>query len=108
MSDVMFCAFLPAVQSPPGNPLIMFGPILLFGAILFFLFRAQSKENKRKQKMIENIQTGDKVVTVCGMHGIIANVKERTFILKIADNVKVEINKSGIATVLNKEDNNNE
>jgi preprotein translocase subunit YajC len=40
------------------------------------------------------------VVTASGIHGIIANVKERTFILKVADNVKIEIEKSAVTTVL--------
>jgi preprotein translocase YajC subunit len=39
------------------------------------------------------------VITNSGIHGLIANVKETTFVVKIADNVKIEIEKGSIATV---------
>ncbi len=90
-----------AAQQQGGSPWVMIGPIVIFAVMLFFLFRSQSKENKKKQKMLEEIKSGDRVVTICGIHGVIANVKEKTFMLKIADNVKVEINKSGVASVIN-------
>ncbi len=95
-------------QQSGGNSLMMLGPIVIFAAMLFFLFRSQSKENKKKQKMLEEIQTGDKVVTAGGIHGVVSNVKEKTFMVKIADNVKVEINKSGVTAVINKETSKNE
>jgi preprotein translocase subunit YajC len=40
------------------------------------------------------------VVTSAGIHGLIANVKEKTVLLKVADNVKIEIDKAAVATVL--------
>jgi len=40
------------------------------------------------------------VVTSGGIHGMISNVKERTVLLKVADNVKIEIDKASVATVL--------
>jgi len=39
-------------------------------------------------------------VTNAGIHGLISNVKETTVIVKVADNVKVEMEKSAIATVI--------
>jgi preprotein translocase subunit YajC len=50
--------------------------------------------------LISALKTNDRVVTASGMHGLITNVKERTVTLKIADNVKIEMEKSAIATVL--------
>jgi preprotein translocase subunit YajC len=46
------------------------------------------------------LKTGDQVVTNAGIHGLIANVKETTVMLKVADNVKLEMEKSAITTVL--------
>ena len=46
------------------------------------------------------IKTGDRVVTNAGIHGLIANVKETTVIVKVADNVKIEMEKSAIANVV--------
>ena len=47
--------------------------------------------------MIKKLKTGDKVVTNGGIHGTVAGVKENTLFVKIADNVKIEINRSNIA-----------
>ncbi len=53
--------------------------------------------------MISTLKTGDHVVTASGIHGMISNVKDRTIIVKIADNVKIEMEKSAVATVLKAE-----
>ena len=84
--------------SPFNNPII---PFLCIGIIFYFLIlRPQSKRQKELQSLVSSLKTGDKVVTNGGIHGIIANVKEGTTLsLKIADNVKIEIDKSAIASV---------
>jgi preprotein translocase subunit YajC len=87
-----------ASSSPLNNPVI---PFLCIGVIFYFLIiRPQSKRQKELQTLVSALKTGDKVVTSSGIHGIIANVKEgSTLSLKIADNVKIEIDKSAIASV---------
>lgn len=76
-------------------------PFIAIGVIFYFLIiRPQSKKQKELEKLIESLKTGDKVVTTGGIHGIIANVREgRVLSLKIADNVKIDIEKSAIASV---------
>jgi len=78
-----------------------FIPFICIGIIFYFLIiRPQSKRQKELQALVSSLKTGDKVITTGGIHGIIANVKEgNTLSLKIADNVKIEIDKSAIATV---------
>ena len=77
-------------------------PFLCIGVIFYFLIiRPQTKRQKELSSLIATLKTGDKVVTSGGIHGIIANVKEgSTLILKVADNVKIEIDKSAIASVV--------
>jgi preprotein translocase subunit YajC len=50
--------------------------------------------------LIASMKTGDKVVTNAGIHGLISNVKDTTVIVKVADNVKIEMEKSAVATVI--------
>ena len=70
------------------------------GVIFYFLLiRPQQKRQKQHQQLMANLKTGDRVVTSSGIHGLIANVKETTFLLKVADNVKIEIDKSAVAGV---------
>jgi preprotein translocase subunit YajC len=49
--------------------------------------------------MIEGINKNDEVVTLSGIHATVVNVKEKTLILRIDDNVKMEVEKSSIAYI---------
>ena len=84
-----------------------FGPlpliILMFIMMYFLMIRPQRKKQKELQDQIEAMKTGDKVVTAGGLHGLVTNIKDRTVILKVADNVKLEFEKSSVATVVKKE-----
>ena len=87
--------------SPAPSPIAQFAPLIFIGVIFYFLLiRPQQKQRKEQQKLIEALKSGDKVVTSAGIHGLIANVKEKTVLLKVADNVKIEIDKAAVATVL--------
>ncbi len=73
--------------------------ILIFVIFYFMLIRPQQKKQKEYEKMLSAINKNDEVVTNGGIHGTILNVKDSTVILKIDDNVKIEINKNAIAYV---------
>ena len=92
-------AAAPAPASPMNSLAI---PMLAMGVIFYFLIiRPQNKRQSDLKSLLTSLKTGDKVVTNGGIHGIIANVKEgSTLILKVADNVKIEINKDAIASVV--------
>jgi len=66
----------------------------------FVLVRPQKKRQQEQQRLVSSLKTGDKVVTNAGIHGLIANVKEKTVIVKVADNVKIEMEKSAVTNVL--------
>jgi len=70
----------------------------------FLMIRPQSKQRKELANLLANIKTGDKVLMSNGIYGIIANVKEKSFVVKIADNVKVEVVKSAVTTIVQKSD----
>jgi len=92
---------LTAASPEAPNPITQFAPLVFIGVIFYFLLiRPQQKQRKELQKLISALKTGDKVVTTGGIHGMISNVKERTVLLKVADNVKIEIDKASVATVL--------
>ncbi len=76
--------------------LIMFGGVIL--VMYFLMIRPQQKRQKEHQKMLEGVKKGDKVVTTAGIHGTVTEVSEKTFVLQMADNVKVTFEKSAIAS----------
>jgi preprotein translocase subunit YajC len=101
----MLQMFLAQAQSPaptgPGGGIGFFVPFIFIFIIMYFvMFRPQKKRQEQQQKLISALKTGDRVVTNGGIHGLISNVKETTVIVKVADNVKIEMEKSAITTVL--------
>lgn len=88
-----------------SNGLFGLVPMICLVVIFYFLIiRPQSQKQKQHQALVSTLKTGDKVVTSGGIHGLISNVKETTVIVKIADNVKVEVDKTSIASVTKRAD----
>lgn len=97
MQTLLFLA-----QAAPEQPpvLFQFMPLIIIAVLFYFLLiRPQQKKQKEHQKLVSAIKTGDKVVTSGGIHGIVANVKETTMLLKVADNVKIEMDKAAVVSV---------
>ena len=96
-------AFLFAQAAPAGaasHSMMQFVPMLFIGVIFYFLLiRPQQKQKKEHQSLVSSLKTGDKVITSSGIHGIVANIKERTFLLKVADNVKIEIDRAAVTSI---------
>ncbi|MGF1678714.1 MAG: preprotein translocase subunit YajC [Candidatus Methylacidiphilales bacterium] len=74
--------------------------IILLVMFYFLLIRPQQKKMKQHQAMVSAIKSGDKVVAAGGIHGVVANVKEQTVILRVAEQVKIEVDKVSITTVV--------
>jgi preprotein translocase subunit YajC len=94
------------LQAPAagGNPtgsmvstLVTFG--LVFVIFYFLIIRPQNKKQKAAKAMIEAVKKGDKVITAGGVHAVVYTVKEKTVILKVDENTKMEFSKSAIASV---------
>ncbi|MEY2526701.1 MAG: preprotein translocase subunit YajC, partial [Verrucomicrobiota bacterium] len=74
--------------------------IFIFVIMYFVMIRPQTKRQQEQKRLVSSLKTGDRVVTNAGIHGLISNVKDTTVIVKVADNVKIEMEKSAIANVL--------
>jgi preprotein translocase subunit YajC len=78
--------------------------VLMFVMMYFLLIRPQRQRQKELEKLISSVKVGDHVVMNGGEHGIITSVKDKTVMLKVADNVKIEYERSAIASVSKKTD----
>jgi preprotein translocase subunit YajC len=87
-----------ATATPPAQPwwTTLLFPALIMAMVYFALIRPQVQAKKKVEETIKSAKTGDKVVTTSGIHGVITNVKDSTVIVRVADNVKLEIEKSHI------------
>ncbi len=92
-----------AMGRPPqgqagGSPLVGFMPIILIFFIFYFLLiRPQKKKQMEHQNMVSNLKKNDEVVTSGGIHGTVVNVKENSVVVRVDENVKLEIQKSAVA-----------
>ncbi|PWU07481.1 MAG: preprotein translocase subunit YajC [Verrucomicrobia bacterium] len=82
---------------PILNQILPLGFIVLI--FYFLVIRPQQRKQKEHQRLLQNLKTGDKVVTSAGIHGLISNVKDKTIILKVADNVKIEFDKASVTFI---------
>ena len=83
-----------------GTNVLFFG--LIFAAMYFLMIAPQRKKQKQHEKMLAALGSGDEIVTTGGIFGTITNVKEDRFVLRIADNTKIEIAKAFIQAVVKK------
>ncbi len=90
----------PAAPAAGGglNSVLGFLPIILIFAVLYFLMiLPQQRRQKKHTQMIEQIKRGDRVVLGAGIHGIVSNVKEQTFLVKVAEDTELEVDKSAVS-----------
>ncbi len=67
--------------------------ILIFYVIMF---RPQQKQQKEFKQMLENLKKNDAIVTIGGVHGTIVAVKDKTFVIRVDDSTRLEIDKSAV------------
>ena len=89
-----------APQAQGGGSQMLIFIVLMFAAMYFLMIAPQRKRQKQHQQMIKALQSGDRIVTIGGIIGTITNIKEKTFVVKLCDNTKVEFLKSAISEKL--------
>ena len=91
-----------AEGAPQQSGAFMFVWLGLMVLLYFMLIRPQKRREKERQALLNAVKTGDRVLFGGGFLGVVANVKEKTLIVKIADGVKVEIVRGAVSQVLDK------
>jgi len=109
----MLSAYAEAGQAAQGvqgsilqSPLPMM--IIIFCIFYFLLIRPQQKEQQKKQQehksMLEALTKNDEVITSGGIHGTVVNVKDDSVVLRVDDNVKMQVQKTSISRLRKKRD----
>lgn len=90
----------PGAAGPWWQMLLFYG--LIAGGFYFLFIAPQRKKQKEHEKMLKSLQSGDEVLTNGGIYGVVTNVKDDRFIVRIADNTKIEVAKGFISAVTKK------
>jgi len=78
--------------------IILFG--LIFVIFYFMIIRPQQKKQKERQKMLDALEKGDKILTAGGIYGTVIGIEDKTVLVQIADNVKVKVDRGSVGSVL--------
>jgi preprotein translocase subunit YajC len=93
-------ASAPATPAAPAAPSViaqLFPLIFLILIFYFILIRPQQQRQKKQAELLNSIQKGDKVVTIGGIHGTVAQVDDSEVLLEVDKNTKLRLSKSAIA-----------
>ena len=85
-----------AAQAQGGQWSFWIMIIALFAIMWLFMIRPQRKQQKELEKFRNELKKGDKVITAGGIYGSIAEIEERTVLLKVDGDVKLRVDKSSI------------
>lgn len=78
--------------------------VIIFGIFYFLVIRPQQQRQSEHEEMVENLSSGERVVTVGGLHGKVTSVSEDTFDLNVAKDIKVTVSRDKLARIKNGED----
>jgi preprotein translocase subunit YajC len=85
--------------TPTANPIASFLPLIFIILIFYFLLIVpQQRKQKSQRELWEGLKKGDKVVTVGGIHGVIAQVEGDEVLLEVAKDVRIRISKTAVAS----------
>ena len=102
-ADLAYAA-APGPGGTGGGPAAWAQPLLLFGAMFaifyFIVLRPQQRQKAERERMLSAIKRGDKVVTTSGMHGTVVGLTEHTITLRVADQVKLEFDRTAVGRVV--------
>ncbi len=92
--------FLQQQAQSPSAGIIQFLPLIfILGIFYLIVFLPARRRQKKLQEMIDNLKTGDKVVTSGGIYGTIVGFKDDRIQLRIAENVKIELSRNAVTAL---------
>lgn len=107
--DLLTMAQVTTPSAPGGGGLMVFVlPMVFMLAVFYFLLiRPQRKQEKQRQGMLKDLQKNDKVVTIGGIHGVVANIRKEDDVVTLkvdeSGNVRLRVSRSAISRIFSDE-----
>jgi len=76
--------------------------IAMIAVFYFLLIRPQQKQQKQIREMQNNLQKGDKIVTIGGLHGIVDSLDEDKIVIKAGDGSRLTFDRRSVREVVEK------
>ncbi len=85
-----------------GGGILQILPLMIgmFAIMYFLIIRPQQKQRRERESLLRAIKKGDRVVTSGGLYGTVVGLSEHTVTLKVADQVKLEFERSAIGRIV--------
>ena len=103
-APVALASFLLLASGCADQPTAFLQPLLLFGAIFaifyFIVIRPQQRQKGDRERMLAALKRGDRVITTGGLHGTVTGLSEHTVTLRVADQVKLEFDRSAVGRIV--------
>jgi preprotein translocase subunit YajC len=77
--------------------------VLIFVLFFFLLILPERKKQKHRQKMLDALKKGDRVVTSGGLHGTVVSATSDLVVLQAAENVRLRFSRTAIQGVVAEE-----
>ena len=90
-------AMAPTGDEQGGGMMSFLPMVVILVAFYFLLIAPQRKKQKQHDKMVQALEKGTQVKTLGGIFGTVTGVKDDRFVLRIGENVKIEVAKEAIA-----------
>jgi len=100
-ADLAYAASGPPVNGGAAGMMQFILPFAMMFAILYFIvLRPQQRQKADRERMLTALKRGDRVVMTSGMHGTVIGLGEQTVTVRVADQVKLEFDRSAIGRVV--------
>ena len=102
--DLAYAMGAPGGGGGQGGGMMAFLPfILIFVIFYFLLIRPQQRRQKEHRNLLGNLKVGDQVLTGGGIYGRVTGLRDNVITVEISDKVRVKVNRTSIAAVVNQE-----
>ena len=94
--------FSPPAGGATPNPFIQLVPlVLIFIVFYFFMIRPQQKKQKDREKVLDSLKRGDRVITIGGIHGTVAGIdtEKKTVLVQVSDTIKITFDRTAVANI---------